>query len=154
MHGEVRPDLSAYEGLGLDLAALANGGLVTDCSDEFYSTPENVIAPGLARHQAEGWETARRRDRGNDWLVIRLAGRGIVRLAEIDTTNLLFNAPGAVSLTGLDGEREVTLLPRTRLQPDTPHRFRLDPAGPVTHVRVDIYPDGGLARVRLHGHLA
>ncbi|GAA3690996.1 allantoicase [Nonomuraea antimicrobica] len=154
VHGEVRPDLSAYEGLGLDLAALANGGLVTDCSDEFYSTPENVIAPGLARHQAEGWETARRRDRGNDWLVIRLAGRGIVRLAEIDTTNLLFNAPGAVSLTGLDGEREVTLLPRTRLQPDTPHRFRLDPAGPVTHVRVDIYPDGGLARVRLHGHLA
>ncbi|MEV4178846.1 allantoicase [Nonomuraea sp. NPDC049709] len=154
VHGEVRPDLSLYEGLGLDLAALANGGLVTACSDEFYSAPNNVIAPGLARHQAEGWETARRRGEGNDWLVIRLAGRGIVRLAEIDTTNLLFNAPGAVSLTGLDGEREVELLPRTRLQPDTPHRFRLGHAEPVTHVRVDIYPDGGLARVRLHGHLA
>jgi allantoicase len=59
-----------------------------------------------------------------------------------------------VALTGLDGEREVELLPRTRLQPDTPHRFRLEPREPVTHVRVDIYPDGGLARVRLHGHLA
>lgn len=158
VHGEARPDLSLYDGLGLDLAALQNGGLVTACSDEFYSAPDNVIAPGLARHQAEGWETARRRDGGNDWLVIRLAGRGVVRLAEIDTTNLVFNAPAAVKLTGLttggrDG-REVGLLPRTRLQPDTPHRFRLPPAEPVTHVRVDIYPDGGLARVRLHGHLA
>ncbi|TDC91789.1 allantoicase [Nonomuraea deserti] len=154
VHGEARPDLSVYDGLGLDLAALANGGLVTACSDDFYSAPNNVIAPGLARHQAEGWETARRRDEGNDWLVIRLAGRGVVKLAEIDTTNLLFNAPGAVALTGIDGEREAVLLPRTRLQPDTPHRFRLHHPGPVTHVRVDIYPDGGLARVRLHGHLS
>jgi allantoicase len=158
VHGEPRPDLSVYDGLGLDLAALRNGALVTACSDEFYSSPNNVIAPGLARHQAEGWETARRRDDGNDWLVIRLAGRGLIRLAEIDTTNLLFNAPAAVSLTGLDGDgddaHEVSLLPRTRLQPDTPHRFRLTHPDPVTHVRVDIYPDGGLARVRLHGHLA
>ncbi|MGW0803021.1 allantoicase [Nonomuraea sp. NPDC002799] len=153
VHGEARPDLSAYDGLSLDLAALANGGLVTACSDDFYSAPNNVIAPGLARHQAEGWETARRRDAGHDWLVIRLAGRGVIRLAEIDTTNLLFNAPGAVALTGLDGEREVELLPRTRLQPDTAHRFRLGHAEPVTHVRVGIHPDGGLARVRLHGHL-
>ncbi|GGO81857.1 allantoicase [Nonomuraea cavernae] len=154
VHGEARPDLSVYDGLGLDLAALQNGALVTACSDDFYSSPNNAIAPGLARHQAEGWETARRRDGGNDWLVIRLAGRGRVRLAEIDTTNLLFNAPGAVSLTGLDGDREIGLLPRTRLQPDTPHRFRIEHTDPVTHVRVDIHPDGGLARVRLHGHLA
>ncbi|MET8989832.1 allantoicase [Nonomuraea wenchangensis] len=157
VHGEPRPDLSVYDGLGLDLAALANGGVVTACSDDFYSAPHNVIAPGLARHQAEGWETARRRDGGNDWLIIRLAGRGVLRLAEIDTTNLLFNAPAAVTLTGFDGEpgaaAPVELLPRTRLQPDTPHRFRLAAATPVTHVRVDIHPDGGLARVRLHGHL-
>ncbi|TMR09737.1 allantoicase [Nonomuraea turkmeniaca] len=157
VHGEPRPDLSVHEGLSLDLAALQNGALVTACSNEFYSAPNNVIFPGLARHQAEGWETARRRDEGNDWLVIRLVGRGLIRLAEIDTTNLLFNAPGWVSLTGLDGEggsaRRVDLLPRTRLQPDTAHRFRLDHTDPLTHVRVDIYPDGGLARVRLHGHL-
>ncbi|MFC4007657.1 allantoicase [Nonomuraea purpurea] len=153
VHGQARPDLSVHEGLGLDLAALANGALVTACSNEFYSAPNNVIAPGLARHQAEGWETARRRDEGNDWLVIRLAGRGVIALAEIDTTNLLFNAPAAVALTGIDGTREIELLPRTRLQPDTPHRFRLADTEPVTHVRVDIHPDGGLARVRLHGHL-
>ncbi|WP_084956780.1 allantoicase [Thermoactinospora rubra] len=153
VHGEVRADLSVYEGLGLDLAALANGATAT-ASNEFYSAPDNAIAPGLARHQAEGWETARRRAEGNEWLLIRLTARGVIKLAEIDTTNLLFNAPGWISLTGLDGDREVELLPKTRVQPDTPHRFRLHDAPPVTHVRVDIYPDGGLARVRLLGHPA
>ncbi|MFI6295392.1 allantoicase [Nonomuraea sp. NPDC050790] len=154
VHGEVRPDLSIYEGLSLDLAALANGAVVTECSNEFYSAPHNAIAPGLARHQAEGWETARRRDEGHDWIVVRLAGRGVVRLAEIDTTNLLFNAPGSIALRGRDGEGDwFDLLPRTGLQPDTPHRFRLQAAAPVTHVRADIYPDGGLARIRLHGNL-
>ena len=154
VHGEVRPDLTVYDGLGFDLAALHNGGRVIACSNAFYSSPGNVLAPGLARHQAEGWETARRRGEGNDWMVIRLAGRGLIRLAEIDTTHLLHNAPGWVSLTGLDGDRESELLPRTRLQPDTPHRFRLSHTEPVGQVRVDIHPDGGLSRVRLHGHLA
>ncbi|GAA3149407.1 allantoicase [Planomonospora alba] len=153
VHGEPRPDLSIHEGLSLDLAALENGGLVTACSDAFYSSPHNVVAPGLARHQAEGWETTRRRDGGNDWLVIRLAGAGIVKLAEIDTTNLVFNAPGWASLTGTGPDGETALLPRTRLLPDTRHRFRIEDGPAVTHVRVDIYPDGGLARVRLHGVL-
>ncbi|MFI6319310.1 allantoicase [Nonomuraea sp. NPDC050556] len=155
VHGEVVPDLKLYEGLSLDLAALENGALVTACSNEFYSSPNNAISPGLARHQAEGWETARRRDDGNDWLVVRLAGAGVIRLAEIDTTNLIFNAPGAVSLEGsTDGETWSGLLPRTRLQPDANHRFRLEQSTPVSYVRVNIYPDGGLARIRLHGHLA
>lgn len=155
VHGEVVPDLKLYEGLSIDLAALEHGALVTACSNEFYSSPNNAISPGLARHQAEGWETARRRDDGNDWLVVRLAGAGIIRLAELDTTNLLFNAPGAVSLEGsADGETWSPLLPRTRLQPDANHRFRLEQATPVSYVRVNIYPDGGLARIRLHGHLA
>ncbi|MFC4059806.1 allantoicase [Planomonospora corallina] len=153
VHGEPRPDLSLHDGLGLDLAALENGGLVTDCSNAFYSSPNNVIAPGLARHQAEGWETARRRGGGNDWLVIRLAGAGTVKLAEIDTTNLVFNAPGWASLTGTGPDGEIVLLPKTRLLPDTRHRFRIAETAVVTHVRVDIYPDGGLARVRLHGVL-
>ncbi|WP_433255397.1 allantoicase [Streptosporangium sp. CA-135522] len=155
VHGEVRADLSVYDGLGLDLAALANGALVTGCSNEFYSSPNNLIAPGLARHQAEGWETARRRGGGNDWVLIRLAGAGVVKLAEIDTTNLLFNAPSAVAISGTaDGDTWFDILPRTRLQPDTPHRFRIADAPVATHVRVDVYPDGGLARVRLHGVLA
>ncbi|GAA3802580.1 allantoicase [Sphaerisporangium flaviroseum] len=159
VHGEVVADLALYEGMTVDLAALENGALVTGCSDEFYSSPVNVIAPGLPRHQAEGWETARRRDGGNDWLVVRLAAPGVVRVAELDTTNLVFNAPGSASLAGADvpvgapGEDTewFELLARTRLQPDTRHRFRLQGDRAVTHVRLDIYPDGGMGRLRLHG---
>ena len=161
VHGEVVPDPRLLTGLTVDLAALANGAVVTGCSNMFYSSPANVIMPGLARHQAEGWETARRRDEGNDWLVLRLAGPGVVHLAEIDTANLRFNAPGEARIRGVDArsaslEDEAAwfdILPRTPLRPDTAHRWRLDPGRPATHARVDIYPDGGLARVRLHGSL-
>jgi allantoicase len=103
----------------------------------------------------EGWETARRRDDGNDWVELGLAGPGVVRLAEIDTSHFVGNAPGWASLRSRDGGGGWTeLLPRTRLQPDTRHQFRL-PGGPeVAAVRLDVFPDGGLARVRLHGELS
>ncbi len=161
VHGDVVPDRAFLYGLTVDLAALENGGRVIACSDEFYSPPGNVIAPGRSRHQAEGWETARRRDGGNDWLVVALAGPGTVAVAELDTANLIYNAPGAASLRGIDARGAsldeagawFPLLPRTRLQPDTRHRFRLDDERTVTHVRLDIYPDGGLARLRLLGTL-
>jgi allantoicase len=129
-----------------DLAALEHGARVLDCSNSFYSEPNNLLKPGLARVMGEGWETARRRDDGNDWVSVRLACAGRPVLAEIDTTHFVGNAPGWASLTGDGG----TLLPRTRLQPDTRHRFALD-AAEVTEVRLDVFPDGGVSRLRLHG---
>ncbi|HEX2313268.1 MAG TPA: allantoicase [Thermomonospora sp.] len=157
VHGEVVPDPRLLTGLTVDLAALENGACVTGCSDMFYSSPDNMLFPGTARHQAEGWETARRRGPGNDWAVIRLAAAGVVRLAEIDTANLRYNAPGWASLSGTttpeDPDSWTPLLERTRLQPDTRHRFRLPGDREVTHVRLDIHPDGGVARLRLLGDL-
>ncbi len=102
----------------------------------------------------DGWETSRRRDDGNDWVEIRLAAQGTVSLAELDTSYFLGNAPGEASLLGRDGDGEWTdLLPRTRLQPDTRHRFVIDSDRPVTEARLDIFPDGGMARLRLWGSL-
>ncbi|TDD90501.1 allantoicase [Actinomadura rubrisoli] len=153
VHGTVVPDPAFLTGLTVDLAALENGARVVECSDMFYSSPDNMLFPGLARNQAEGWETARRRDDGNDWALIALAAPGVVRLAEIDTTHLKFNAPAECALTGIDRHGAASpLLPRTRLQPDTRHRFRLT-SPEVASVRVDIYPDGGLSRLRLLGTL-
>ncbi|RFS85045.1 allantoicase [Actinomadura spongiicola] len=160
VHGHVTPDPEFLTGLTVDLAALENGARVRDCSDGFYSSADNMLFPGPARTQAEGWETARRRGGGNDWALIALAGRGSIRLAEIDTTNLKFNAPAEFELVGFDewpppDERAspLVLIPRTRLRPDTRHRFRLR-SPEVTAVRVDIHPDGGLARLRLWGDLS
>jgi allantoicase len=155
VHGEGRPDPRLL-GIGpLDLAALENGGLVLDCSNRFYSSPQNIIFPGLAQVMGDGWETARRRDDANDWVLIRLAGAGRVRVAEIDTSYFVGNSPGAAMLSGLRADGEwVELLPRTDLLPDTRHRFIVDAKDVVEQARLDIYPDGGLARLRLFGELA
>ena len=154
VHGEVVADPRVVEALGtVDLAALELGGRVTGCSNLFYGSPDRLIAPGQARSMGEGWETARRRDDGNDWVEVRLAARGRVRVVELDTTWFLGNAPGAAALSAHDGDGQWSpLLARTVLQPDTRHRFVLaERAAAVTHVRLDVYPDGGMARLRLWG---
>jgi allantoicase len=153
VHGDVVPDplLVALGGLP-DLAALENGGAVVGCSNMFYGNPSNLLLPGLAGTMGEGWETARRRDDANDWVRVRLGVAGTMKLAVLDTSHFKGNAPGWASLTGFtaDGD-DIVLLPRTRLQPDTRHRFPLTDGPVVAEVRLDIYPDGGMARLRLHG---
>jgi len=154
VHGEPLPVMPT-DGL-TDLAAQVNGGSIFDCSNMFYGSPINLIQPGPARSMGDGWENARRRDDGNDFVEFRLASPGVVRVAEIDTSCFVGNAPGWVALNGRDrhsGRQDDwrPLLPKTRVQPDTPHRFTLSDERPVSHVRLDVYPDGGLARVRLWG---
>jgi allantoicase len=159
VHGEAIIDPWLLDVGGLDLAALENGGRVVACSNMFYGSPDNLISPGRATVMSEGWETARRRGGGNDWVTVALATAGIPGLAELDTSYFLHNAPGWAQLRGCPAGASVVpgeadwpvLLPRTRLQPDTRHCFPLGDAPAVTHVRLDIYPDGGMARLRLPG---
>jgi len=124
---------------------------VTGVSDDFYGRPAQLVSPGLARSMGEGWETRRRRGDGNDWVQVSLACEGVVTLAELDTSYFLGNAPGSASLTGSGPDGEVVVLPRTRLQPDTRHRFVLEGGPAVDRVRLDVFPDGGMARLRLWG---
>src|SRR5579863_7270701 len=164
VHGEVVPDLALLEGLTIDLAALENGADIAARSDQFYSAPRNLISPGLSRVMGEGWETRRRRKPGHEWLVVRLAGRGVIDVAEIDTSRYRGNQPEAALLQVMDADEDVTsaalsdesgwrdLLPKVRLLPDTPQRFRVR-GTPATHVRLNIFPDGGVARLRLYGSL-
>jgi allantoicase len=153
VHGEPVADPRLLDPASLDLAALENGATISGCSNMFYSSPANLISPGFAAVMGEGWETSRRRDDGNDWVSVHLAGPGVVRLAELDTSHFKGNAPGWASLSGRTGEGWSPLLERVRLQPDTRHRFALTADREVTEVRMDVYPDGGMARLRLHGAL-
>jgi allantoicase len=162
IHGEVVPDPAILSGLSTDLAALENGADVVASNDQnFYSPPRNVISPGLSRVMHEGWETRRRRRPGHEWLVIRLAGQGVIDLAEIDTSWFRGNQPDLASLQTTDAPACAPLsadsawhdlLPPVRLLPDTPHRFRVT-GRPATHVRLNLFPDGGVARLRLYGSL-
>jgi len=160
VHGEPVPDPRLLTGT-VDLAALEHGGTVVDCSDMFYSSPLNLLLPGRARTMGEGWENARRRDGGNDHVTVRLGTRGRVRRVELDTSYFVGNAAGWATLRVIDADQHplddadawTELLPRTRLQPDTRHHFRLRTEEPVTHLRLDVHPDGGLARLRVHGEV-
>ena len=127
--GEVVPDPRRLGGR-VDLAATCTGGRVEACSNMFFSSPANALAPGRAQVMSDGWETARRRDDGNDWLVVRLAAPGVLQHAVIDTSRFVGNAPGHARLSDAGTGEE--LLPRTRLIPDTEHRFRIQArtAGP------------------------
>jgi allantoicase len=160
VHGEVVPDPRFLSGT-VDLLAAENGGRLADCSDAFYASPANIILPGRARNMGEGWENARRRGGGNDFAVFALAAAGCPRHVEIDTSYYVGNAPGWVALHTADTRKGDLadpqawheLLPRTAVQPDTRHRYLLDSGTPATHLRLDVYPDGGLSRLRLFGEL-
>ena len=160
--GEIRADFSDVDGY-VDLAALEHGGRPIACSDQHYGSVHNLLAPGRGANMGDGWETARRRGPGNDWVIIALGQPGEIERAEIDTAHFKGNYPDRVSLEGalFQGDDEITnsspewrtLLPEARLKMDQRHYFddALERIGLVSHVRVSIYPDGGLSRVRLFG---
>jgi len=147
VQGVVVPDPALLPAV-FDLAALENGGRVGGASNMFYSSPTNLIMPGNSQLMGDGWETSRRRDGGNDWVDIDLACPGTVHIAELDTSYFVGNAPGWARLSTPAGR---DLLPRTALLADTRHRFVLTESTSVDRVRLDIYPDGGMARLRLVG---
>jgi allantoicase len=169
VYGDVVPDWNRLRQRGeVDLAAAEHGGVVVGCSDMFYGPRHNLIMPGDAINMGDGWETKRRRGPGHDWTIVRLAARGIVRRAEIDTRHYKGNAPGECSLDACvaaadddtlirdsptdDKGRWRELLTRTTVQPHARQIFdRLHDIGSATHVRFNIFPDGGVGRLRLFG---
>lgn len=160
-HGRVIPDEAIFRNGGeVDLAALENGGVVISCSDMHYGNPQNLIMPGRSTHMGDGWETKRRRGPGNDWTIIQLAREGSLHRIEMDTDHFKGNAPGScmIEYTRADGKFEPeraawnVLLPEAQVDPHARHIWEVA-AISATHVRLNIYPDGGVARLRLFGRV-
>jgi allantoicase len=162
--GEVAPDWDRLlrHGGALDLAAIEHGGLVADASDMFFGSRHNLIMPGRPAGMHDGWETRRRRGPGHDWAIVKLGRRGRIVQVDVDTTHYKGNAPGQCSIEVCDAEGDAAasalgpwrdLLGPTPLLPHTLHRFdgALADAGAATHVRFNIFPDGGVARLRVYG---
>jgi allantoicase len=166
VHGEVVPDWAAVRRLGgpVDLAAQENGAHVVACSDMFFGSRHNLIKPDRAINMGDGWETKRRRGPGHDWSLVRLASEGILSRIEVDTTHFKGNAPGRCLIEACQGPRDAKpealvgwrTVVESPLQPHTRHFFdeQLRRVGPVTHVRLSVYPDGGVARLRVWGDLS
>lgn len=161
VYGEVVPDwkkLARLSGSEIDLAAVEHGGLVLDCSDMFFGHRHNLIMPGRGINMSDGWETKRRRGPGYDWVILKLGKKGVIHRVEVDTSHFKGNFPDSCSLEAGDDEEGVPqewteILARTKLQAHTRHLFEdeIKALGPVTHVRFNIYPDGGVSRLRVYG---
>jgi allantoicase len=169
VYGEVVPNWDRFKRLGgeVDLAAVENGGLVLSCSDMFFGHRHNLIMPGRAANMSDGWETKRRRGPGHDWVIIKLGKPGQVRRIEVDTSYFKGNFPESCSL---EASKEVdssadsltnlsaswaSILSRTKLQAHTRHFFEKEilDAGTVAHLRFNIFPDGGVSRLRVYGRV-
>ena len=167
VHGEVVPDLKHLQSQQdeIDLAAVGNGGKAIVSSDQFYSEPLNLLMPGRGKDMSDGWETKRRRGPGYDWVVLQLGIAGTIRGVEVDTTHFKGNFPESCSLEACHSQMSVAedlktanlpwkeTLPRTKLKANARHVFRdeIRDAGMASLVRFNIYPDGGVSRLRIFG---
>lgn len=165
VHGEVLPGakISRSSSRSIDLASIANGGQIAAASDEFFGAPLHLLMPGKAKNMGDGWETRRRRGPGFDWVIVKLGVPGTIERIEVDTTHFKGNFPESCSLEAcysesgdLSSAHWQELLPQKRLKAHARQIFRpvARPEGAVSHVRFNIYPDGGVSRLRILGRPA
>jgi len=152
----------------VDLASVSNGGRALLCSDEHFGSRHNLLMPGRGVDMGDGWETRRRRGPGHDWVIVRLGHPGLVERIEIDTAHFKGNYPDrcSVQAASIAAEEDVDfaresgswpeLLGVEKLEADSEHAFEegVRAAGIVSHVRLNIFPDGGISRLRLFGRVA
>ena len=167
IYGTVVPDWTKMTpGEPIDLAAVENGGAALACSDMFFSSMNNLVMPGRAENMGDGWETKRRRGPGYDWIILKLGRPGRIRKIEVDTNHFKGNYPDGCTIEGcfapeakndeLASVHWNEILPNTKLQADTRHFFEqeLKTTNECSHVRLNIFPDGGVSRLRVWGTIA
>jgi allantoicase len=151
----------------IDLASAVNGAKSILCNDMFFSHMDNLIMPGRGVNMGDGWETKRNRTPNNrDWVIVKLAHKGEISKILVDTCHFKGNFPDTCSIEGINvSENNVDfsssdlkwtkILPKTKLQADHEHYFEKEIAtkDSFTHIRLNIFPDGGVSRLRLFGFI-
>ena len=176
--GQADTHMSTFADL-IDLASERLGGKALVASDEFFAGKENLLKPGRAvfipdkytdmGKWMDGWESRRKRTPGHDWCIIALGRPGLIRGVNVDTGHFKGNQPESctVEAAELAGTPDIATLTsatlawsevigRTTLNPDSEHLIAAATAAAgrrFTHVRLNIFPDGGVARFRVHGEV-
>jgi allantoicase len=164
VYGEV--DVALERDREIDLAARLNGATAICCSDMFFGRLEQLIFPGRPANMGGGWETRRRRGPGFDWAIVRLAARGAITRVEVDTCHFKGNFPDRCSLEACHAPAEPidllnwaqadwqSILGEQKLAADSIHSFALTGLEAWDYVKLNIYPDGGVARLRVWGRIS
>ncbi len=165
VYGEVKTDWSKVDkSMLIDLVSVENEGRPVLCSDMYFSHMDNINAPGRGANMGDGWETKRKREPGHDWIILALGKKGTVKKVLVDTAHFKGNYPASCSFEvaslelgqkeGLDKVKWTELRDKKELFPDQEHVIDdLNKVGAVTHIKLNIFPDGGISRLRVFGHI-
>jgi allantoicase len=152
-----------------ELSALKNGGRIIAYNDAHYGSVWTLLLEGRGINMGDGWETRRRREPGHDWIIVKLGGAGIAERIEVDTAHYKGNYPDrcsvAAALVETDTDKSIVsramfwpeLMGEQKLEMDRNHVFegnKIAKLGPISHVKLNIFPDGGISRLRIFGKLA
>ena len=168
LFGEVKLNWDNYDNKNdlIELSSLKLGGSIVAYNNAHYGDVSALLSYGRGKTMGDGWETRRRREPGNDWIIIKLATKGLIKKIEIDTAHFKGNYPDEASVQvsnfhenkGLeetinDSQNWKYILDKSKLQADNIHNYEVDDTSieGVTHVRLNIYPDGGVSRLRIFG---
>jgi len=165
VYGEVNKDWSKVDSSEqTDLASAVNGAKAIACNDMFFSSMNNLIMPGRGVNMGDGWETKRNRTPGNrDWVIIKLATPGKIEKILVDTCHFKGNYPDSCLIESCNSTSDddvrndkvewIELLSKQKLSPDHEHHFEKEVSNEIisSHIRLSIFPDGGISRLRLFG---
>ena len=149
----------------MNLASLLDGASVIACNNEHFGKAENILAPGKAKNMGDGWETRRRRSKGNDWLILNSIDGNSIDKIEISTHHFKGNFPSHCSLQATylsnKSSKQIVkssnkwryLLKNTKLSANKTHKFKnsLMKKEKINHIKINIFPDGGISRFRIFG---
>jgi allantoicase len=166
-YGEVVPDFDKLKASSepVDVASVVNGGRVLAWSDNFFGHEQNLILPGRPANMGGGWETRRRRGAGYDWIIVQLGARAKIQSISVETEHYKGNYPDRCSIDVCDASGAIVqdlttgkvawkeTVPGSKLEADGVRRFEKAAAEAATHVRLNIYPDGGVSRLRVFGKI-
>jgi allantoicase len=163
LFGDVQRDWSDQGEASAELSALRAGGCILGYNDAHYGDVNALISEGRGLTMGDGWETRRRREPGHDWIVVRLGTAGKISDIEVDTAHFKGNYPDRFSIQAalIEGDVDLDaaehwpkLMGEKSLLADNIHKFGnadVNDVGPVNVVRLNIFPDGGVSRLRLFG---
>ena len=155
----------------IDLAQSRLGSKIVYKTDEFFAPAKRIISPwppvfkeGVFDKNGkwmDGWETRRKRKKGNDYLILKLGKTGRIYKVDIDTSYFSGNHPSKVSLEACYSKKElpdknskwITILKKTTTKANSHHFFKIKNKSIFSHVRLNIFPDGGVARLRIYGSM-
>ena len=166
LYGEIETKNINYGSKTVNLTSMLNGASIVGCNNEHFGRAENVLSPGKGKNMGDGWETRRSRGKNFDWLIIKMGRTGKINKIEIDTHHFKGNYPDRCSVQGIFISKKLsnnsivkksnkwkTLVNKAKLHPHKKHNFKIKTpkTNKVNYIRINIYPDGGISRIRTFG---